>query len=124
MRKQITLFLLLLSTTSPVFAYDTGRTEDGVFRRIAKVEGRGLLNVLGMPAELVRTPVEESRIHSRIWPLTMIPRVLTNILVRSVSAAYDIVSAPFVQPFTDDTSPLTDAMGLPVYPWQIGESRY
>jgi hypothetical protein len=54
----------------------------------------------------------------------MLPRTVTNIFIRSVSAVYDLVLTPFVQPFTDDTSPLTDAMGLPVYPWQISESRY
>lgn len=123
MKKRMTILLLLLMTPS-AFAYDTGHTEDGVFRRIAKIEGRAVLNLLGMPAELVRTPVEEARIHPRIWPLTMLPRTVTNIFIRSVSAVYDLVLTPFVQPFTDDTSPLTDAMGLPVYPWQISESRY
>lgn len=115
------LFLLL---ASPAWAYDTGRTEDGVLKRIAHVEGRGFLNLLGMPAELVRTPVEEARVHSRLWPVTFLPRAVTNIFIRSVSGVYDILLAPFVQPFTDDTSPLTDSMGLTEYPWQISESRY
>lgn len=122
--RKLSILLLLLTITTPVFAYDTGHSEEGVLKRIAMIEGRGFLNVLGLPAEFIRTPVEEARMHSRLWPVTMFPRIITNVFTRAVSAAYDIGLAPVVQPFTDNISPLTDVMGLPVYPWQMSESSY
>ncbi|MBU3758334.1 MAG: hypothetical protein FGM27_00165 [Candidatus Omnitrophica bacterium] len=123
MKKVSLFFLCVLLPIFPAFAYDTGRSEAGVFDRMAQAEARGFLNVLGMPAELVRTPAEESAIHPRLWPVTAVPRTVTNIFTRAISAVYDIVLTPFVQPFSADLSPLTDAMGLSDYPWQISESR-
>ena len=95
-----------------------GRSEHGPLVRIAKVEGRGLLNIVGLPAEIFRTGVEEARHHHWLWPFTYVPRLLTYTIIRVTSAAYDIVFMPFVAPFTADLSPLTEPMDLPEYPWQ------
>ena len=124
MKKFFLYLILSLAVCPELFAYDTGHSEDGVFKRIAKIEMRGLLNIIGLPAELIRTPIEESRVHKKVWPVTMFPRILTNIFTRAVSGIYDAAFAPFVQPFSNDTSPLTDGLGLPDYPWQIRESLY
>ncbi len=124
MKKTALALLAFLFFTPAVFAYDTGHSPESVFSRIGKIEKRGFLNVLGLPAELWRTPVDEVHAHPKLWPVTFFPRTVTNVVIRAVSAAYDIGLAPIVQPFSDDTSPLTEAMGLPDYPWQTGDRSY
>ena len=122
MKKTVLMALAFLSFSFAAFAYDTGHSSEGVFKRIGLMEKRGFLNVLGLPAELWRTPVDEAKIHPKLWPVTVFPRTVTNIVVRAVSAAYDIGLSPVVQPFSDDTSPLTETMGLPDYPWQTSDA--
>ena len=125
MKKYAAFLIAVLMTAGPAYGYDTGRRSDrNVFQRIAVAEGRGILNVVGMPLELVRTPIAEAKRHKWIWPVSFVPRLITNIIGRSTSAVYDIAFSPIIYPFSNDTTPLTDPMGLPDYPWQIGENYF
>lgn len=118
------VFMLLFFLTATAQAYDTGRSEKGYFGRLGAVESRGFMNVLGMPVELYRTPAVEAKNHRWLWPVTFAPRLITNVVTRTVSAAYDIAFYPFGLPFSDDLSPLTDYLGLPEYPWQMGDTDF
>ncbi|HTL46782.1 MAG TPA: hypothetical protein VL688_01830 [Verrucomicrobiae bacterium] len=124
MKKIAWILVLSFIFSVPAQAYDSGRTDRGVFSRILAVEGRGALNIVGMPMELVRTPILESKNHHRMWPVTFWPRLITNIITRAASGIYDIVAAPFVLPFTDDITPFTDPMGLSDYPWQWDDAAF
>ena len=125
MKKLVMLGVVLsLFAVPAAYAYDTGRSEDGYFTRCMKIEGRGFLNLLSIPAELVRTPVVEARAHKWVWPVTSVPRFFSNLVSRIVSGAYDIVFSPFIQPFTNEITPLTDPMGLPDYGWQFHEGDF
>lgn len=115
----IVLFILLPAAPHSLQAYDTRRTDKGVFARILQAEKRGWLNWIGVPAEIVRTPVAQSKSHRWTWPVTMVPSLVTNVFIRLTSGLYDVVASPLVLPFTNDMTPLTEAMGLPDYPWQI-----
>ena len=124
MRKvlKVVLFCMLAaSVSSQARAFETGRSDKSVFKKILQTEARGLLNIAGLPAELIRTPVVEAKMHRWLWPVTFVPRFINNLLVRSISAVYDIAFYPFILPFNGDTTPLTDPMGLSEYPWQIKE---
>lgn len=99
------------------YAGQDGRTVKGVWAREGIVLGRGLLNLVGLPAEIVYTPVRETKIHPKAWPVTFLPRFIMNVGSRAGSAAYDIVCYPWMAPHTDDLSPLTEFMDLPAYPW-------
>ena len=96
-----------------------GRTTRGPLARVAYVEWRGWANALGAFFEVPRTAILETDIHRKAWPVTMLPRMVVNILCRLGSGITDIAVHPFVVPFTDDISPLTESFGLSEYPWKL-----
>ncbi|MBI3306610.1 MAG: hypothetical protein HYZ84_02220 [Candidatus Omnitrophica bacterium] len=110
-------FLLLVSLPAGLAGVD-GHTDQGVGAREGMVIGRGLGNIMTLPFEIVSTLKSENEMHPKVWPITFIPRVVTNIIVRAVSAVNDIVFYPWIVPFTDDISPMTESFGLPDYPTQ------
>ena len=93
------------------------RTTRGPWGRAGIVMGRGLANVVGLPFEIPRTIALETERHSRLWPVTMIPRAFTNVAGRACSAMNDVLFSPWIVPFTDDLSPWTKSFGLSDYPW-------
>ena len=113
--------LILITTTSSLQASTQyladGRTDKGPLTRIGIVMGRGALNFLGLPTEFFFSPAREVKQHPKAWPLTFIPKTVTNIIYRAASAGGDVIFFPWIVPFTDDLSPLTEAMGLSEYPW-------
>ena len=127
MKKWILSISFLILAVTPVFAgsvYEDGRSDKGIFGRIVEVEKRGILNFVGTAAELIYTPMAEPAKHRYVWPITMIPRTLSNILMRFTSAVADIACLPWILPFTDDISPLTEAMGMAEYPWKPLEEDF
>lgn len=117
MRKAALCLILMLSLTSSAYALEDGRTEQGVAGRFGIVLGRGLLNLIGTPFELIRTPIAEVDNHKWLWPITFIPRAINNVVIRATSAVNDLVVYPWMVPFTDDLSPITEPFGLPQYVW-------
>jgi hypothetical protein len=117
MRKMVLGLVFMLSLSSAAYALEDGRTTHGVLAREGIVLGRGILNIIGTPLELIRTPIAEWGIHKWVWPVTFIPRAATNAITRASSAVNDIVVYPWMVPFTDDLSPITESMGLPEYAW-------
>lgn len=111
------LFLMLNASLKADVGAGDGRTQHGVFVREGMVLGRSILNIVGAVVEVVATPAREHNLHSKAWPVTGILRIPNNVIVRAASAVNDIVVYPFVVPFTNDLSPLTEAMGLPEYAW-------
>ncbi|MFA6599628.1 MAG: hypothetical protein WC352_05555 [Candidatus Omnitrophota bacterium] len=87
--------------------------------KIQTVEARGWKNMLALPAEVTSTFQRETKLHRRLWPVTFIPRAVTNASFRMASAASDILIHPMVVPFTNNLAPWTDSLGLPEYPWQV-----
>ena len=84
-----------------------------------KVVSRGVANAMALPLETYGTLRREIRFHSRLWPVTYIPRFLNNFVIRIASATHDVLTLPWTAPFAEDTSPWTEGMGLPKYPWNI-----
>ena len=117
MRKTLLGLVLLISLCSVAYASEDGRTKHNGFVRELMVLDRGVLNVIGTPLEIIRTPIAEWDTHHWLFPITSIPRTLTNAVIRASSAGNDIIVSPFVVPFTDDISPLTESFDLPEYVW-------
>ncbi len=122
--KKIFYLIMLLSLVGffqgPLAASTTdidGRTTAGAGKRMGMVFGRGLLNAGGVLLEIPRTVDQETKLHHKVWPVTMFPRSLHNFLIRAASSVHDVFIFPWVVPFTDDISPWTEPMGLPEYPW-------
>ena len=119
MKKTVFILSLLLMVSQPAWALSTdGRTTLGPLARVGYVMMRGAANAAGLPFEIPGTIVREYRMHSRLWPVTWMPRFFTNVCIRVSSITNDIVFFPFVAPFTNDLSPFTEAYDLPEYPWQ------
>ena len=118
--KRIPALLLILILLAPsAHAVDTdGRTNKGVLAREGMVMGRGLLCLLSLPYEPVRTTIAETEIHPRLWLFTFLPRAVLNTFVRVISGGHDVLIFPFYVPFTNDLSPWTQAYDLPDYAWQ------
>ncbi|MDP3919987.1 MAG: hypothetical protein Q8R76_04175 [Candidatus Omnitrophota bacterium] len=127
MKIWIIVIFLFMSAAAPALAgspYDDGRSDKGIFGRIVETEMRGILNAVGTITELVYTPMTEPAKHRYLWPATVVPRTVSNILMRFASAITDIAFMPWVLPFTDDISPLTEAMGMSDYPWKPLEEDF
>ena len=107
------LFICSLGA-SPVWANQAAQ--------IPQIMGRGLLNVISSPLEIIRTPLVESGQHPYAWPLTCLPRTLRNFCYRLTSGIYDIAFYPFGAPFLDKTPPFTEKMGISEYIWQNEDS--
>lgn len=119
--KKINLVILLLLICSPLYALnldEDGRTTKPPLARPFMVIWRGVVNLLALPMEIPLTLAREGDMHPKIWPITYVPRLLTNVITRTFSAANDLFFFPWATPFTDDLSPWTEPMGLPMYPWQ------
>ncbi len=116
----LTAFILLFVVSQTAFAsYEPVKAKHNPVTRAGIVIGRGLLNIAGLPAELVTTGIRESRMHRYIWPFTYTPRFFYNGMVRITSAVNDIGFFPWIVAYTDDLSPFTEISGLPEYPWQV-----
>ena len=106
-----------------LFSLDAPAAEDkelehGPLARPFVVIGRGFGNFAGLPFEILGTAVREHDIHPKLWPVTYLPRLATNVLIRVASVVNDIFFLPWIASRADDLSPWTEPMGLPDYPWQ------
>ena len=119
MRKTIFILSFLFVAAQPAWALsEDGRTDKGPVARVGYVMMRGLAGAAGSPFEISGTLRREYRTHPHLWPVTWIPRLGTNLLIRIASIVNDVGIFPFVAPFTNDLSPFTEAFDLPEYPWQ------
>lgn len=119
-KKILLLLFFCLFITGPVLASsEDGITDKKPLARSATVFGRGLVNLVTLPIEIPRSVHSETGVHSRLWPVTFLPRTATNLIYRATSAVNDIVFFPWVVLFTDHIAPWTKPMGLPDYPWQF-----
>ncbi len=117
--RKVFLLSFFYFLTLPLYAEVDGRTTHGPLTRIAIVEARGISNFAAIPlVDFPRTLATEVRMHHWLWPVTFIPRFTTNFLIRFSSSIYDMAFYPWIVPFTDDISPITEPMGLPEYPWR------
>jgi hypothetical protein len=118
MEKKIALVLigLLCLGAGPLFAAETVKKENA-FKQAASIEGRGFVNFLTSPGELVYTFKTEKKDHPKAWPLTYIPRFFTNTAIRVGSSVNDILVLPWYAAASDDT-PLTRRFELPDYVWE------
>ena len=112
----IMLALLLLGATA-LFASEPVRGKN-IFKTIASIEGRGSLNLVTTPSEVVYTFKSEKEIHPKAWPATYVPRTLTNAATRVVSSAYDIFLLPWYAAAIDDATPVTRHFDMPDYAWK------
>lgn len=87
-------------------------------KRIFKVFGRGLINAVTIPLEITRTFSDEKEKHPRAWPLSYLPKLTGNLMIRGISAVHDAALYPFYINFKDDSQPFTRSGNLPDYPWQ------
>ena len=120
MKKMILLGIFIFLGAMPLRASVDGRTEHNGFVREGMVLGRGIVNLGGAPLEVPMTLAREIRLHHWLWPTTYLGRFSTNLVTRLTSGINDIVCMPWIVPFTNDISPITEGMELPNYPWQMG----
>ena len=118
MKKIVLLVVLSLFLCVPAQAAVDGHTSAGPWTREAMVISRGLINLATLPLEIPRSFNQEKEWHTKLWPVTGLPRAFDNIFMRWASSLHDILIFPWVVPYTDDLSPLTEPMGLPEYPWE------
>ena len=107
---------LFLLGTGTLFAAETVKKESA-FKQIVSVEGRGALNFLTSPAELVYAFKSEKKAHPKAWPITYVPRFFANTMIRIGSSANDILVLPWYVVWSDPT-PLTRHFELPDYVWE------
>lgn len=113
------LFVLIFLHSTAVLASADGRVKGTTaFERSRMVLSRGLTNMGSLSLELKRTAILEKENHTKVWPVSAPPRMLTNLFFRMASATHDTFFFPWYAPFTNDLSPWTEAMGLPEYPWE------
>ncbi|MBP9865176.1 MAG: hypothetical protein KBC91_02105 [Candidatus Omnitrophica bacterium] len=91
--------------------------------RIPAIMVRGAFDAITAPAEFFYTPKAESKEHPKLWPVTALPRTITNVSYRLTSALYDMAFYPFAAPFVDEAPPLTEKMGLSADVWE-NENEY
>ena len=113
------LFIFIFLYSSTASASLDGRVKNTTAKgRFGIVLSRGVLNMVSLPLEFIRTAVSEKETHPKAWGFTVGPRMLTNFFLRFASAVNDTFVFPWYTPWTDDLSPWTEAFGLPDYPWQ------
>lgn len=110
--------LLWLAGSGMNHAQASEKTTGEKAARIPAIMVRGIWDFVSAPLEIIRTPVVESEHHPRLWPITFLPRAITNMAYRVNSAVYDIVFYPFAAPFVEETPPLTEKMGIAADVWQ------
>ena len=119
MKKIILVLATILLWVSPLYAATDGHTKRGPVLRPEMVFFRGVGNLAAIPLEPFTSLGREFETHHWLWPVTFPFRLVNNVIVRSTSAVVDLFVNPWIVPFTDDISPLTEPMGLPDYPWQV-----
>ncbi len=115
------VFMIVTLLSTPAQA-TVERSEAGPWKRAGIVFWRGLVCLVGSPLEIPRTLALEIKAHPKIWYVSMLTRIPTNVFIRGTSAANDIVLFPPVALFTDDIASIAEQMGLPEYPWQWHEA--
>jgi hypothetical protein len=118
MEKKIAWILtgFFLLGACPLDAAGTVKKEN-VFKQIAVIETRGVVNFLTTPAEFVYTVKTEKKEHPKAWPATYIPRVFGNIATRVTSSINDFIVLPWYVAQAG-TTPLTRHFDLPDYVWE------
>ena len=112
----ILLGLLFLGVQS-LFAGEPVQKESAL-KQMGSVEKRGFVNFLTSPGEVVNAFKTEKKEHPKAWPLTYVPRLMTNLAIRAASSANDLIVLPFSKTLTHDTTPLTRRFDLPDYVWE------
>ena len=121
--KKTVLFSLIMLLTSPAFAAldETGRTTDGPVKRVGYVVERGIEGLVGtIPCDIPKITVKEFQDSKWVAPISVLPRILTLVPTRVVSSIHDIVIMPFMVPFTNDLSPVTEAFDMPEFACRKG----
>ena len=118
MEKKIALVLvgLLFLGAGVLFAAEPVK-KDNVFKQIASIEGRGLVNLATLPGEWFYACKEEIKNHPKAWPLTYIPRTFMKLTIRFTSSVNDFIVLPWYVAWSEST-PLTRHFDLPDYVWQ------
>lgn len=118
MEKKIALALagLLFLGAGTLFAAESVKKES-VFKQIASIEGRGFVNLVTSPAELVYACKAEIKEHPKAWPLTYVPRFFMKLAIRFTSSVNDFIVLPWYVAWSEPT-PLTRRFDLPDYVWQ------
>jgi hypothetical protein len=115
-RIALVLIGLLFLGTGPLCAAETVKKECPL-KQAASIEGRGVLNFLTSPGELVYTAMTEKKEHPKAWPLTYVPRFFMNLAVRVGSSVNDILVLPW-HAAAGNGAPLTRHFELPDYVWE------
>ncbi len=114
-RRIVSIFFLLI-TGSIFFGSSSARANQVL--HIPQIMGRGVLNLVSFPLEVVRTPAVETGAHHYLWIFSSVPRTFRNVIYRLSSGLYDIAFYPFATPFVEEAPPFTQKMGLSNYIWQ------
>lgn len=108
----LSIFTFLFS--SPASA-QSSVNDHNIFAKYAIVLGRGVLNLATAPLEIVFVIPREHQIHPKAWPISFIPRAITNMGYRATSSVHDVFYYPLAIPFGKDITPLTAKFDLPVF---------
>jgi len=112
------LAAFLISTSAFSFAEEAAAKKQSGLSKTGSVMGRGAVNLVTFPGEVVRTFSAEKETHPKAWPLSYTPKLLLNMGVRLVSSVNDMLIFPFYAWNTDDARPITNFYDLPDYVWQ------
>lgn len=118
--KKISALIFLFSffiSSNAVFAEVTPNLSTG--KKILTVEGRGWVNLVTSPLELLTSSLREFKKRKYLGVITFAPQTATNFFYRVTSFVNDILLYPCVVPFTDNITPWTEYIGIPEYPWQM-----
>ena len=119
MEKKVTwilLGLLFLGATS-LFAEEAVK-KTNAWKQAANIEKRGIVNFLTLPGEFVNAFKTEKKDHPKVWPATYIPRLFSNLTMRTASSINDIGALPWYAWAINNATPLTRHFDLPDYVWE------
>lgn len=114
MKRNLVFFISMFFLVPAVcFASGSGDQERGVFAGIARLEGRGISNLLLFPLEWGHFPKEETR-----GGIGYVPALITHTTTRIFSGISDMLFMPLIYPFSKYDDSIPEGMGWGEFPWQ------
>ncbi len=121
MKKTAFLVLVFLVTfilgTGVLHAADAVQ-KTNAFKRILDVQGRGVVNILTCPGEMINAFHSQKKDHPKAWPATYFFSAFGNTLLRLGSGINDAAVLPFYVNAVNDATPMTQRFDMTEYYWQ------
>lgn len=110
--------LMLCLCSVPALQAAEPAAKEKPMQQILDIEKRGFKNIFTSPGEFKRSLQPEKEMHPKAWPVSYLPRAITNFLTRLGSGVFDVAVLPWYVVPSGDSTPMTRRFDLPDYVWQ------